>query len=622
MKNLSLIVLIFFIIISSLVYNLSIANKKIDNYFELNNQIIIISRLNTQLEQFSKNNHLDIEIYDEIQINIYTIQAIFSTISNNTKKDLSLKDTKFYKKILSIKTLIEKEIEIIEKLKSYNIQFNNSLKNVQITKSQIEHHKFDKFYNIALTFNYEKQNNISDIITIRNELNEIKTTNNSENIFISDINVIFEYFIKKESLKTEITNLDLFNEIDSLHNIFENYMQDIIKNIRNSIIVFILLLIISILLFIYYAYTVLKNKIELDKLKNALDISDNIIIITDKNHNIKYVNHGFEKTSGYTKEEVIGKNPSILNSGLLDKKFFDNLKSTINNGEKWNGEFINRNKFGKITYEKSSITPIKDQHNKIVEFLAIKLDITKEKEYQNILTQQSKMVSMGELLENIAHQWRQPLSIISSLSSSMLLQFKYTEPSKEELHSSFEKIFETTQKLSNTIDDLRNFFDKNEEIVTFEIGTTIEKAINLFNIKLNLNEINVKFEKDINCILEGKESEFIQVIMNVLNNSLDAFNTKKIENRIIRIHTKIEKNLLKIEICDNAGGTSSNILNKMFELYFTTKHKAIGTGIGLYMVYQIVVYHLKGSVYAKNITFEEDKKEYQGISIIIEIPLN
>lgn len=621
MKNLSLIVLIFFIIISSLVYNLSNANKKIDNYFELNNQIIAISRLNTQLEQFSKN-HLDIEVYDEIQINVYTIQAIFSTISNNTKKDLSLRNTKFYKKILSIKTLIEKEIEIIEKLKSYNMQFNDSIKNIQILKSEIEHHKFDKFYNIALTFNYEKENNVNNLISIKEELNNIKSTNNIEEVFISNINIIFEYFIKKESLQSEINSLDLFNEISSLRNIFESYMQDIIKNIKNSIIIFILLLIISILLFIYYAYTVLKNKMELEKFKNALDISDNIIIVTDEKHLIKYVNHGFEKTTGYTKEEAIGKNPSMLNSGLKDKRFFEDLKSTINNGEIWNGEFINRNKFGKITYEKSTITPIRDQNNKIVEFMAIKLDITKEKEYQNILTQQSKMVSMGELLENIAHQWRQPLSIISSLSSSMLLQFKYTDPSKEELNSSFEMIFETTQKLSNTIDDLRNFFDKNEDIVAFEVGTTIEKAINLFNIKLDLNEIKVEFEKDVNCILEGKESEFIQVFMNILNNSLDAFNAKNIQNKLIKINTKVEEKLLRIEINDNAGGTSSNIVNKMFELYFTTKHKAIGTGIGLYMVYQIVVYHLKGSVYARNITFENEGKKEKGISIIIEIPLN
>ena len=511
----------FLLIMSSLIFNLFDANKKIDNYFELNNQIIEISRL------YAKLNSQD---YDEIESTISSIQNIFSNILNNNKYD-TYKTATFYKKISKIQNLLSMETQINEKIK-------------------------------------------------------------------------------------------LFTEINGLHNIFEIYMQNIINNIKNSIIIFIILLVVSMLLFIYYAYSVLKNKMDLDKFKGALDISDNIIIVTDEKHNIKYVNQGFEKTTGYTKEEAIGKNPSILNSGLLDKKFFDNLKSTINNGEKWSGEFINRNKDGKITYEKTSITPIKDQHNKIVEFLAIKLDITKEKEYQNLLAQQSKMASMGELLENIAHQWRQPLSIVSSLSSSMLLQFKYAEPSKEELNSSFEKIFETTQKLSNTIDDLKNFFDKNEEIVTFEIGTTIEKAVNLFNIKLEVNEVKVEFEKDENCILEGKESEFIQVILNILNNSFDAFKQKKVENKIIKIQTNIEDKLLKITITDNAGGANSNVLDKMFELYFTTKHKAIGTGIGLYMVYQIITYHLKGRVYAKNTTLIHEEKEYKGISINIEIPLN
>lgn len=618
MKNLSLIVLIFLLIISALIFNLFDANKKIDNYFELNNQIIHISQLNTKLQEFSKNN-LSSQNYKEIQVDMNTIKNIFFNIENN-KNYIQHKKTNFYKKILSIKILIEEEIEIIEKMNSFNIIFNKSIKNIQILKSKIDHNKFDKFYNIALTLNYQKS---IDIFGIKNELNSIGFSNKQEEDFISNINVIFDYYVKKEDFQTQISNLNLFNEINTLHNIFEFYMQDIIKNIKKSMIIFIVLLSISILLFIYYAYSVLKNKMDLDKFKNALDISDNIIIITDEKHNIKYVNQGFEKTTGYTKEEVIGKKPSILNSGLLDKKFFDNLKSTINNGEKWNGEFINRNKFGKITYEKTSITPIKNQHNKIVEFLAIKLDITKEKEYQNILTQQSKMVSMGELLENIAHQWRQPLSIISSLSSSMLIQFQYANPSKEELQTSFEKIFETTQKLSNTIDDLKNFFDKNEEIVAFEIGTTIEKAINLFNIKLEFNEVEVEFEKINNCILEGKESEFIQVILNILNNSFDAFKNKNIKNKIIRINTNIEDNYLKIAISDNAGGTNSNILDKMFELYFTTKHKAIGTGIGLYMVYQIITYHLKGRVYAKNsYLITQEKEENKGISIIIEIPLN
>ncbi|MDY0051803.1 MAG: PAS domain S-box protein, partial [Aliarcobacter sp.] len=418
-----------------------------------------------------------------------------------------------------------------------------------------------------------------------------------------------------------IDDLSLFDELETLYNLFEKKMKNIKNDIKLSIIIFILLLIISILLFTYYAYNVLKNKIELDKLKNALDISDNIIMITDINHNIKYVNFGFKQATGYIEEEVIGKNPSILKSGFHDEKFYKELKETIHKGEKWNGEFINKDKFGNVTYEKSSITPIKNNKNEIIEFIAVKLDVTKEKEYQNILTQQSKMVSMGELLENISHQWRQPLSIISSISSGILIQLDYKDFSKIELKDSFTIIFETTQKLSKTIDDLKNLFEKEGEIVTFKLGDTIEKVINLFSIKIELNEININFNKNINTLLIGKESEFIQSILNILNNSLDAFIEKKIEKKIIRISTNQNSEKIQIKISDNAGGIDDDIIDKLFDLYFTTKHKSIGKGIGLYMAYQIITQHFKGNIFVKKTTMEIDNKKYKGTDIIIDIPL-
>ena len=179
MKNLSLIVLIFLLIISALIFNLFDANKKINNYFELNNQLIHISELNTKLQEFSKNNLVS-QNYDEIQSDINTIRNIFFDIENN-KNYIQHKKTNFYKKILSIKILIEKEIEIIEKINSFNIIFNNSIKNIQTLKSNIDHNKFDKFYNIALTLNYQK--NI-DIIEIKKELNSINSLSHQEEDFV------------------------------------------------------------------------------------------------------------------------------------------------------------------------------------------------------------------------------------------------------------------------------------------------------------------------------------------------------------------------------------------------------------------------------------------------------
>ena len=129
-------------------------------------------------------------------------------------------------------------------MNSFNIIFNNSIKNIEIFKSRIDHNKFDKLYIMALTLKYHQQ---IDIFGIKNELNSIGFSNKQEEDFISNINVIFDYYVKKEDFQTQISNLNLFNEINTLHNIFEFYMQDIIKNIKKSMIIFIVLLSISIL---------------------------------------------------------------------------------------------------------------------------------------------------------------------------------------------------------------------------------------------------------------------------------------------------------------------------------------------------------------------------------------
>lgn len=616
MKNLSLIVLIFSTIIISLIYNLYQANKKINTHFEVNNQIIEIAQINRELYLFS-DGKVQYKNYDYVEKNINSIKTIISNLVNNPKY-LQLSEISFKNNIQIVKKLIEREIEIIEKQKSYIAIYNNSIRNIQILKSKISHTRFDSIYNKTLTLNYQIK---LDKNEIRNEISEIKSENNIENIFLSHINIIFNYYFLNEELKKQIEDLNIQNEINLFHNKFEKYTYTIIQNIKVAIVIFVLLLIIAIILFCYYAYKVLKNKIELDKLKNALDISDNIVLITDKEHRIKYVNQGFEKTTKYKLEEVIGKKPSILSSGRLNKEFYEQIYKTIHNGEKWTGEFINKDKNGRITFEKSSITPIKNHKGEIVEFLAIKLDITKEKEYQNVLTQQSKMVSMGELLENIAHQWRQPLSIISSLASGMILQLSYKDVSKEENIEAYNKILKTTEKLSTTIDDLKNFFYDDKDIITFNIENTIEKAVNFFNIKLDFNHINIKILNNSNTILVGKESEFIQVILNILNNSLDSFLLNNIEEKEIDIRIYNGKNLLRIEIEDNAGGIDKDIISKIFELYFTTKHKSIGTGVGLYMAYQIITQKYQGTIEVKNTQKFIGKQNFKGTTVLINIPI-
>lgn len=616
MKNLVALIIFITTVISLLIYNLYKSNKEIESNLKLSNKIAQISHLNTNLQVFSKS-HSQFKNYDLIDKDIKEIQKIYKIVLEN-KDYKTIKENNLYKKLEEIRKLIEKQIDLIEKQKSYDAIYNNSLRNIQKIKSTLDSTDYDLIYNTALTLDFEK-----DMFTskVKNMLKEFTPSTENEIIFLRHINIVFDYYSKKYELVQEIKSLNLQNELNLLIDEFERYSNQLLEKIKQSIVLFLIILVFMIIFLVYYSYEVLKNKLELSKMQKALEISDNIIVITDKNHKIKYVNKGFEKTTGYKKEEVIGKSPSILKSGKLSLNFYKNLHETIHSGKEWHGEIVNKNKSGEITYEKSSIIPIKNEDGEIIEFLAIKSNVTKEKEYQNIFLQQSKMASMGELLENISHQWRQPLSIVSSLSSAQILKLEINENlDKNELKESYKKILDTANKLSNTIDDLKNFFNEENEIFRFNIKDTLEKSLHLFNLKLERNDINITIESE-EIVLDGQEKELIQALINIYNNCLDAFTTNEIENRQILIVAKNLNSNLLIEISDNAGGIDEQILNKVFDLYFTTKHKYGGTGIGLYVTYQIITQIFNGKIHIENSEMIIDNKKEKGTKVFINIPI-
>jgi PAS domain S-box-containing protein len=441
-------------------------------------------------------------------------------------------------------------------------------------------------------------------------------------MLVKHLTIIFEYYLKKHNLIEEIYTLNIQDKLKELINEFEVHSNSLLKSINSTIFIFLIILLMLLGLLGDYSFTLLKNKLELEKMKKALDISDNVILITDKNHKIKYVNKGFERNTGYTKEEVLGKSPSIFSSGKLDTGFYKNLHKTIHEGKEWHGEFVNKNQDGDIVYERSTITPIKDKRGNIIEFLAIKLDITKEKEYQEIFLQQSKMASMGELLENISHQWRQPLSIISSVSSSQKIHLQLdNQIEKEKLIESFDKIFNTTQTLSQTIDNLKEFFNHDDEMTIFNIKESINKSLDLCKMSLDINKVTI-IKNNVDGNLIGKEKELIQALLNILNNSTDAFNTNKIDNRYIYINSDISNSIITLKIQDNAGGINESIIDKVFDLYFTTKHKYLGTGIGLYMTYQIITKNFNGSINIENSDLIINDIKQKGTLVTINIPIN
>ena len=231
------------------------------------------------------------------------------------------------------------------------------------------------------------------------------------------------------------------------------------------------------------------------------------------------------------------------------------------------------------------------------------------------------MAAMGEMLGNIAHQWRQPLSVISTIATGSKVQKDMNVLSDADFKKAMDSINDTVQYLSQTIEDFRSFFDiKNNKEKEILLSRTIDKALNIVSSQFVSKEIEIiKNLGDIKII--SLENEFIQVLLNILNNSKDALLKKKNERKLIFINTYIEKNRVRLEIKDNAGGIKEEIIDRIFEPYFTTKHKSQGTGIGLYMSQDIITNHLNGILNVVNEVYVYEDVKYTGAKFCIEFKI-
>ena len=248
--------------------------------------------------------------------------------------------------------------------------------------------------------------------------------------------------------------------------------------------------------------------------------------------------------------------------------------------------------------------------------LQIKIDnaVRKEKRQNGIMNQQSRLASMGEILENIAHQWRQPLNTVSWIMNDTLIKAKLGKSDEIDLEGLANKVNNSIQFLSDTIEDFRRFVDHSDMAQTFNIRKTIESTILLIKETLVKSNIQIELDCPDDIKYKGFENDFKHVIMNLINNARDAFEERKIVDGLIYIRVYHEKDELIIAIRDNAGGISKPILKNIFEPYFTTKHKTKGTGLGLYMSKNLIE-KVNGSIEAISIM---NKKT----TFIIKLPDN
>ncbi len=396
-----------------------------------------------------------------------------------------------------------------------------------------------------------------------------------------------------------------------------------------GIFITVVLLIISIFISNYIEDILLNYKLKIKdeekEFRNLFENSNIGLAISNSTGKLLNVNSKFSEILGYDSSEEIenrfwhelsnikkeDKELELYNKLLAEKIYNYSLEKIFINkkDEKSIDILINANLF--------------KENNKIKYILFSITDITEIKEKDNLLFQQSKMASMGEMIANIAHQWRQPLSIISTLSSGLKLQKELNSLSDNYFNESLESITKSTQYLSQTIDYFKDFFKPSENKSKFNIKEVVDKTLVLLSAELKNKEIEI-IQNIEDVELTSYENDIIQIFINIVNNAKDAFESSPVKNKIISITTSFnkEKNALIISVKDSAGGIKNDIIDKIFEPYFTTKHRNVGTGIGLYMVSQIINKHLKGFIEVKNVNFTHQNLELTGAEFIVTIPTN
>lgn len=251
-------------------------------------------------------------------------------------------------------------------------------------------------------------------------------------------------------------------------------------------------------------------------------------------------------------------------------------------------------------------------------------EIEQSRKKDQIMYQQARLASMGEMIQNIAHQWRQPLNSLIILIQSFKIKYDRNNLSKEFVATQTADALRIAKNMSDTIENFRNFFHPNINKAKFSLSKSIEDSIGLIYPTLQQNNIQIYFDKKNDIEFFGYENAFSQIVLNLIKNSQDVFVESQIKEGLIELVLESIDSQVTLYIMDNGGGIKINDVNKIFEPYFTTKHKSVGTGIGLYMVKQIIEKQMNGSIEVKNQQWHSKTldKNFYGAIFVIKFSLN
>jgi len=339
--------------------------------------------------------------------------------------------------------------------------------------------------------------------------------------------------------------------------------------------------------------------------KQIIEQIHDSVIATDLGGFITEWNSGSEILLGYSAKEATGKHISFIYLDEDLKLLGKNITTLMRKGEYYVGvRLITKSK--EVLHADLSLSLLKDENSIPIGMIGYAKDITQKKKAEDTLEQQSRMVQMGEMISMIAHQWRQPLNAVSLTASNLKLKFDFEEydaKSEEEFYrcsqefsQGLNNIQEYISTLSTTVDDFRNFYKADKVSVSIKLEDIVSKALKIVDTSLVAGNVKIIKEYNSDKTIELYENEVMQVILTLLQNAQENFLEKNTEEPFIQIITKNKT----VSICDNGGGVPKDILDKIFDPYFSTKLEKNGSGLGLYMSQNIIEKHHKGKLKVKN----------------------
>ncbi len=325
-----------------------------------------------------------------------------------------------------------------------------------------------------------------------------------------------------------------------------------------------------------------------------------IISITDHKGNIVYANDNFCQISGFSRDELLGKNHRIVNSGYHDKSFFENIWKIINKGETWQGQVKNKKKSGEEYWVYANIAPLRNEETKKIEkFISIRFDITKEKKLEEQLEQEQaknihmgRLAALGEMASSVAHEVNNPMAIITGklYLIGRVLEKAEDNQIKESVLKHLGAIGEQTTRITKIVNGLKEFSHGEQTESPEKVDSTklFEAIIELCSDKIKSSNVKVNLSIEETFFMASK-LQLEQVLVNLVNNSIDAIST--LNEKWIELSLVEKNNYIYVSIVDSGRGIPSEVVNKIMQPFFTTKPIGKGTGLGLSISKGIIEKH-------------------------------